>query len=86
MLVVHDWFDRSRSVSCRSAASVPHVKGQEYYIANTKERLMITVCIRYTLDVSKLADFEGYSRLATSRAMWRQVRRILSADQDHGAD
>jgi hypothetical protein len=23
---------------------------------------MITLCIRYTLDISKLADFEGYAR------------------------
>jgi hypothetical protein len=28
----------------------------------TKEQAMITLCIRYTLDPSKLADFETYAR------------------------
>jgi hypothetical protein len=36
---------------------------------------MMTLCIRYTLDANKLADFEAYAGLAEARrAMRRQIR------------
>jgi len=31
-------------------------------ILRSKENVMLTLCIRYTLDATKVADFEAYAR------------------------
>ena len=49
---------------------------------------MITLCIRYTLNANKLAEFEAYARspAEAGRALRRQVRSVLLANQNCRAD
>jgi hypothetical protein len=41
----------------------PYIEGHKQFRAiKHKEALMLTLCIRYTIDANKLADFEAYAR------------------------
>jgi hypothetical protein len=42
------------------------LKANNHCANRNKERGMITLCIRYTLDISKMADFEDYARRFTT--------------------